>query len=131
MVPNCHHILVGDGIHEERVMLDVITKQMLEDAIHMFNQILQIYDDSPSANALVIMEILNFLMYLSAADGKISPQEAMIISGVMGNEGIDSEEHIQNWIIDHDLHSRTFENKLPLSFQLAIDFDNKVYQAGM
>ena len=59
------------------------------------------------------VELLSYLMYLSAADGKIAWQESAFIRDYM--EYNLTTDEIHQFIVEEQIYSTEFEEKVPLS----------------
>ncbi len=74
-------------------------------------------------------ELAQFLMYLSASDGKISWSEAKMISDLCDLEL--TPQTVGDFIRENNIYSTEFEEKVPVSIQLFVTMDNKFVEMGM
>lgn len=72
------------------------------------------------------LDLIKFMMYLSASDGEIKWEEANFISDVSGFNL--NSQVIANFIKENNIYSVEFEQTVPVSFDLAIKFDNRLYE---
>ena len=73
----------------------------------------------------VRFELCSYLMYLSAADGKIAWQEAEFIRDYLGYD-LQTDE-INQFIVENQIYSTDFEEKVPVSMQIFVRADNTIY----
>lgn len=74
---------------------------------------------------VIKIDLLKFLMYLSASDGTISYEESNFI-----NEYLDwdlSPDFIKSFIKEHHIYSVDYETEVPFSMQLFVAADNTLY----
>jgi hypothetical protein len=62
-------------------------------------------------------DIENFIMYLSASDGEVSPEEVEAYKAITGADGAHFE-HIQEQMIKRNIAAMDFESEPPLIFKL-------------
>ena len=60
-----------------------------------------------STKSLINKELLNFLSYLSASDGRIREKEASFISRCLGEDF--SAQSLYDHIVNHNTYSKSFE----------------------
>lgn len=77
---------------------------------------------------VLMFDILNFMMYLSASDGYVSEKEARFISELF--EKNITPEAATALIKKNDLYSTEFEEKIPLSLQVFVKADKMMLEAG-
>lgn len=73
-------------------------------------------------------ELAQFMMYLSASDGKIEWSEVNNISQYLGLNL--TPEAVNKLIRDNNIYSTEFEQKVPLSFQAVVNADNVLWDNG-
>lgn len=73
-------------------------------------------------------ELLCYLMYLSAADGTIVWQEARFIRDYLEYDL--TIEDINQLIVQNQIYSTQFEEKVPFSMQVFVKADNTIYEVG-
>lgn len=73
-------------------------------------------------------ELLCYLMYLSAADGTIAWQEARFIRDYLEYDL--TIEDINQLIVQNQIYSTQFEEKVPFSMQVFVKADNTIYEVG-
>lgn len=74
------------------------------------------------------IELMFFLMYLSASDGIIDKEESKIIS-FLCDTNLQPYE-INELINNHNIYSREYENRIPLSLTLLISGDTLLWNIG-
>ena len=74
-----------------------------------------------STKSLINKELLNFLSYLSASDGRIREKEASFISRCLG-EGF-SAQSLYDHIVNHNTYSKSFERCVPGGFKRVVRWD--------
>lgn len=74
------------------------------------------------------VELQQFFMYLSASDGRISIAERNFMNGLFDTE-ISASDYVKV-IEENNIYSEEFEEKLPLTLQLATMFDKKMQIAA-
>lgn len=80
-------------------------------------------NDGKSLRETFINDCKRFLMYLSASDGKISPDEAEFLLNILGEHY--STDNISEEIQRDNLYSAAFENTAPISLKCFVASDNK------
>ncbi|MDD6685880.1 MAG: hypothetical protein PUE47_08900 [Lachnospiraceae bacterium] len=73
-------------------------------------------------------ELAQFMMYLSASDGKIEWSEVNNISQYLGLNL--TPEAVNQLIREGNIYSTEFEQKVPLSFQAVVNADNVLWDNG-
>lgn len=73
------------------------------------------------------MELAMFLMYLSASDGEIKWSEASTISYLCDLDL--TPQTLAAFIQEKNIYSTEFENKAPVTLQMAITVDNRLYES--
>ena len=71
------------------------------------------------------VELLSYLMYLSAADGKISWEESAFIRDYMEYDL--TTDDIHQLIVENQIYSTKFEGTVPLSMKVFVRADNAIY----
>lgn len=74
------------------------------------------------------VELAEFLMYLSASDGKIEWNEANNIAEYL--EMPATPEVVNGVIREQNIYSTEFEQKIPLTFQVVVKCDNLLWDNG-
>ena len=74
------------------------------------------------------VELLSYLMYLSAADGNIAWQEASFIRDYI--EYNLTTDEIHQFVVENQIYSTEFEEKVPLSMQVFVRADNAVFDTN-
>lgn len=74
------------------------------------------------------VELAEFLMYLSASDGKIEWNEANNIAEYL--EMPATPEVVNGVIREQNIYSTEFEKKIPLTFQVVVKCDNLLWDNG-
>ena len=93
---------------------------VIDDAGSMFG--------SSNAGGIARYEISKFLMYLAASDGEISRDEAQAICAIAGLDPATSSE-IAKSVQQNNVYTTEFEQTVPVSFQLAVMADDKIYRS--
>jgi len=78
---------------------------------------------------MVIMDLMQFAMYLSASDGEIRAEEAEQITAIFGT--CIPASQIGKYIRNNNIYSTDFEKKVPMTMQLMVAFDNAIYEQGL
>ena len=76
-----------------------------------------------------VMEMAQYMMYLSASDGRIRWTEAKIISDYLELEL--TPDTIQNFIEENHIYSAQFEKSVPVIFRLLVETDNELIKRGV
>ena len=71
-------------------------------------------------------ELLSFMMYLSASDGKIDASEAKVIEYYTGISA--SPQAIREHVRKNNINSAEYKNTVPHIFQAMIKADNELYK---
>lgn len=74
-------------------------------------------------------ELLAFLCYLSACDGRISRSEAQLIRDCYGLEMYPT--NINDFLVENRIHSEEFLKKVPECLKIAVSVDNKMIDQGI
>lgn len=110
--------------------------QMLKHAKEHFEGICGIYDkleevgaierfsDSLSWRDVLRLDVAQYLMYLSASDGKIDENEVTVYQVVTGFG--DNASKIVDAIKRNKIYSTTFESTVPLSLKTAVEAEYKL-----
>lgn len=77
-------------------------------------------NEIPTKN-LINKELLNFLSYLSASDGRIREKEASFISRCLGEDL--SAQALHDYIVNHNTYSKSFENCVPEGLKKVVRWD--------
>lgn len=85
-------------------------------------------DSDTTLKKCIQVELCSYLMYLSAADGKIAWQEASFIRDYLDYDL--TVDDIHQIIIDNEIYSTEFEEKVPLSMKVLVNVDNALYKAN-
>ncbi|MBQ2253356.1 MAG: hypothetical protein II328_05160, partial [Clostridia bacterium] len=103
-----------------KIMIDTIRRK-----IQSFYNRCDIYDaredNAVPTKSLVNKELLNYLSYLSASDGRIREKEANFISRCLG-EAL-SAQALHDYIVNHNTYSKSFENSVPEGFKKVVAWD--------
>ncbi len=75
------------------------------------------------------VDLMRFMMYLSASDGKIAAEEAKTVSDVVGLEHI-HPENLADLIKEWNVYTETFERTVPAILRFAVTIDNAIYNDG-
>ena len=86
-------------------------------------------DPGTDVYGIFIYNLDSFLFYLSASDGMISHHEVNFINDNFGASF--TAQEIRQMIIDGNLYSHKFENKLPESFSYFIAMDRLLKERGV
>lgn len=78
-------------------------------------------DNETPTKYLINKELLNFLSYLSASDGRIREKEAAFISLCLG-EDITAQQ-LHDHIVKYNTYSKSFENRVPEGLKKALGWD--------
>lgn len=78
-------------------------------------------DNAVPTKSLVNKELLNYLSYLSASDGRIREKEAIFISRCLGEDL--SAQALHDYIVNHNTYSKSFENSVPEGFKKVVAWD--------
>lgn len=78
-----------------------------------------------TARKLLKHECVDFLSYLSASDGTISPDEAAFISTYLGNQMTAGE--LRTYIEENNTYSTRFEQNVPETLQRLVEKDNRIW----
>lgn len=90
-------------------------------------KIFENFDESPIAgdfsdvkiSKIVGIDIAQFMMYLSAADGRLDENEVRLFNVITGyTDGVSS---IRNFIEEHNIYSTEFESTVPISMRVAVE----------
>lgn len=85
--------------------------------------------------AKMIKSDLNaFVMYLSASDGTVSPDEAAFLLYILGLPSIPSDAAasiVASNIRENNIYSKAFETQVPVSLQFAVAMDNALFDKGI
>lgn len=73
----------------------------------------------------VEVELVNYLMYLSAADGEIAWEESAFIRDYL--EYNFTTDEIHQFIVENKIYSTKFEETVPLSMKVFVRADNAIY----
>lgn len=76
----------------------------------------------------VLLDLGKFMMYLSASDGVIEPEEANSIGAYIGMEF--TPESLNKFLVDNNIYSSSFEHSVPESLKTLVEVDNKLRAAG-
>ncbi|MCQ2459187.1 MAG: hypothetical protein MJ081_02320 [Ruminococcus sp.] len=74
------------------------------------------------------IELMFFLMYLSASDGVIDKEEVQVINYLFDLNM--QSYHINDMINEHNIYSREFENRIPISIMISVNMDNFMWNVG-
>lgn len=74
------------------------------------------------------MEFVELFLYLSASDGVIDDAEVEVLNKVF--ETALTAQDCKDIIIEHDIYSNRFQNKLPLLFTVALYVDERMKARG-
>ena len=85
-------------------------------------------DSDTTLKKCIQVELCSYLMYLSAADGKIAWQEASFIRDYLDYDL--TVDDIHQIIIENEIYSTEFEEKVPLSMKVLVNVDNALYKAN-
>ena len=84
-------------------------------------------DDDPGQ--LVVNELMQFAMYLTASDGEVSEAEAQKIAE---NFGFDLTPDLIGFIIrKRNIYFTEFEKRVPASMQFFVEVDNSIHEQGL
>lgn len=78
-------------------------------------------ENAISTKSLINKELLNFLSYLSASDGRIREKEASFISRCLG-ENLSAQD-LHDYIVNHNTYSTSFENSVPEGLKVVVRWD--------
>lgn len=87
----------------------------------------KIIGEEYSLGDLLKVELVKFLMYLSAGDGKISRSEASFINECFYASY--TPHRINEVIAENNLYSTEFEEEIPTILRIAVAIDNTIYAA--
>ena len=74
------------------------------------------------------LDVMNFIMYLSASDGHVTWREADYLSDLMDMRV--TPDNMREIIEEHNVYSVEFEEKVPLSLQLFVKADKWMLSIG-
>lgn len=78
-------------------------------------------------DAILKLDMLYFLAYLSASDGVISWKESRYIGELLDLHM--TPDKLNNFIIEKDIYSTEFEQRTPMMMQIFVAFDNAIYNS--
>lgn len=104
-------------------------KRLIKATCEFMNTVGSIVDLDADAGEGLKNELAMFLMYLSASDGEISWEEASSI-GELCDINL-TPQKMSNFIKEHNVYSVEFENKPPISLQLLVLVENKLYESNL
>ena len=84
--------------------------------------------DGTDGRTLIKFDLAQFMMYLSASDGRIQWSEANEIRAYLGLDS--TPEKINNWIRNKNIYSSEFEQTVPITMQTIVQADNILYDNG-
>lgn len=73
-------------------------------------------------------DIARFMLYLSASDGNLSPEEAQAFRTITGFT--DSVDALIQLIRDHNLYSTAFESTVPMSVKIVTEAERNLLAMG-
>ncbi len=76
-----------------------------------------------SINELFVRELRQFFMYLSASDGKIATNERDYMNELFG-VNMSVADYVRQ-IYENNMHSKDYEEKLPLSYKIIALFETR------
>lgn len=85
--------------------------------------------DAEDSKLLVRMDLLKFMLYLSASDGHVSWDEVDIIGEICGMPS--TPDASGKFIREHNIYSTEFEQTVPESFKMLVQLDNALLDAGI
>lgn len=81
-----------------------------------------------SLRKCLMVEISQFIMYLSASDGRVGWKEASYLSDLLEDNITPSQ--IEDLIERNNIYSTSFESEVPLTLKLFVRADNKLTELG-
>ena len=109
-------------------MINQELKELFNNVSGLIDNALKMAGLDEGQGKLARVDLAEFLMYLSASDGKIEWSEASNISEYLGMDL--PPEGINQFIRENNIYSTEFEQKVPLSFQILVDADNMLWDNG-
>lgn len=103
-------------------------KQLLKAMYQSVNAIGKVLHRDDLQDAAVA-EMAQYMMYLSASDGRIRWSEAKIISDYLDLEL--TPETIEGFVKERNIYSAKFEKTVPVIFQLLVETDNELFKRGL
>lgn len=85
-------------------------------------------DNDMTTRKALMLEVLKFCMYLSAADGSVSYREAEYLEDLFDISM--SPSQLTEFINENDVYSTEFEETVPLVLKLFVKTDNAVISTG-
>ena len=106
-----------------------LAKQEYEDMCNVFDSLeKKRVVDSPSGSMklrdVLRMDVANYLVYLSASDGQIDPNEVMVYQMITGMKN-DAEE-IKEFIEENNIYSASFGSTVPASLKIAVEAEYRI-----
>lgn len=107
-----------------------LAKQEYEDMCNVFDSLEKKgVVSSPSGSMklrdVLRMDVANYLMYLSASDGQIDPNEVIVYQMITGMRN-DADE-IREFIEENDIYSTSFGSTVPASLKIAADAEYRIF----
>lgn len=109
-------------------MINPNFKAMLTQIDELVSNVLQKGGHDTQGVEIVKVGLSQFLMYLSASDGKIEWSEADNISQYLGLNI--TPEAVNQFIREQNIYSTKFEQTVPLAFQVLVEADNLLWDNG-
>lgn len=109
-------------------MINQNLKTLLAKVDELVSNILQNSGHDTKNVEIAKMGVVQFMMYLSASDGKIEWSEADNISQYLGLSI--TPEAVNKFIREQNIYSTKFEETVPLAFQALVNADNLLWDNG-
>lgn len=109
-------------------MINQNLKTLLAKVDELVSNILQNSGHDTQNVEIAKMGVVQFMMYLSASDGKIEWSEADNISQYLGLSI--TPEAVNKFIREQNIYSTKFEETVPLAFQALVNADNLLWDNG-
>ena len=101
-----------DGMHSVLSTLDCVD--------------LGLSNENRNAKSILQYDLISYILYLSNSDGRVSKAEKDFLS--MYSEMDWTYDEIKSFINEHGINSEEFKSKIPLSVQMVVIADNKLYE---
>lgn len=104
-------------------------KNLVNSLVNTMETIGSVAGIDASAGNAAKMDLLQFMMYLSASDGEIQWSEASMMSDLIGLNL--TPQDIGAFIRENNVYSTEFENTVPISLQLMVQTENKLLEQNL